>query len=270
MAGSGQRLLTWVLAAVASSFVALGLAACGGEGSSSGVVVARVGGSVITRAAVSHWMATLAGGDYFELSGQHTVPAGLVSDPPDYPRCIASLEATAAKSPVKNSKLTGAQLLTKCQELYEALKLQAAALLVKAQWIIGMSREVGATATDGEALQILRRFMVKQFPSEARYRRDLASRRESVSDELLLLKVNLLVSKLQQKASREGKQLSAMTTEAERRWNAKTNCSSGYVVQHCKQYTGGSYPSQGPAVLMEQVAKIATGRCVNLPACGKQ
>src|SRR5690242_17751751 len=88
MAGSFRRVLAWVVAAIVSSFVAVGLTACGGGGGgasgASGDVVARVGGAAITRAAVSHWMATLAGGDYYELSGRRPVPTGLVSDPPDY------------------------------------------------------------------------------------------------------------------------------------------------------------------------------------------
>ena len=91
MAGSAQRSLAWALAtAAASSFLAVGLTACGGGSGSSGDVVARVGETAITRAAVSHWMGTLAGGDYYVMSSQHTVPAGLVSDPPDYAGCVAS------------------------------------------------------------------------------------------------------------------------------------------------------------------------------------
>lgn len=270
IAGSVQRSLAWALAVAASSFLAVGLTACGGGSDSSGDIVARVGGSAITRAAVSHWMATWAGRDYFELSGRRTVPADLVSDPPDYAGCVTSLEAAAASSPTKGSRLTGAQLLAKCQQLYEALKLQAAAFLVEAQWLIGMAREMGVTATDGEVLQVFKRSTAELFPNEAQFRRVLASQRSSMSDELFRVKLNLLAQKVQQKASAEGKQAPAKLTEAEQRWNAKTSCSAGYVVQHCKQYTGASASAPAPAVLIEQVAKITTGRCINLPACGKQ
>jgi hypothetical protein len=215
-------------------------------------------------------MATLAGGDYYELSGRHTVPAGLVSDPPDYAGCVARLEAAAASSPTRGSKSTGTQLLAQCQQLYEALKLQATEVLVRAQLLIGLYREAGVTATDGEVLQYFKRTTAERFPDEAKFRRDLASRRESVSDELLLLKLDLLSQKFQQKTGAGGNQASAKLVEAEQRWNAKTSCSSGYVVQHCKQYTGESTSTPSPAVLMEQVARIATGRCINLAACGKQ
>jgi hypothetical protein len=271
MTGSVRRSLAGGLAAVAFSLIAAGLTACSGSGgggggnNAPGDVVAEVGGSTVTRAAVSHWMATLAGGDYYELSGQRTVPAGLVSDPPDYPGCVASLEAAAAKSPTKGSRMTGAQLLTKCQEMYKALRTQAAGVLVKAQWTIGMDRELGVTVTDGEVLRFFKRIIVARYSNEAQALQSLARRREGVPDELLLLKLDLLSQKLQQKAGIEGK-----LAEAEKRWTAKTSCKPGYVVQHCKQYTGGSYSSQPPAALMEQVAKIATGRCINLAACEKQ
>jgi hypothetical protein len=273
MSGSFSKSLVWVLAVAVSSFVAVGLTACGGGGGSasgaSGDVVANVGQTAITKAAVSHWMATLAGGDYYELSGRRPVPTGLVSDPPDYPDCVARLEAAAASSPTKGTKLTGGQLLAKCQQLYAALKQQAAAFLVRAQLTIGMAREAGVTVTDGEVQQFFKRVSAERFPSEAKFREDIAKRRASVVDELLILKLDLLAQKLQQKTGGE-KQTLVKFAEAERRWNARTSCSTGYVVQHCKQYTGGSSSTPPPAILMEQVARIATGRCVNLAACGKQ
>jgi hypothetical protein len=210
-------------------------------------------------------MGTLAGGDYYELSGRHAVPAGLVSDPPDYAGCVARLETAAAGSPTKGTKLTGTQLLAKCQQLYEALRLQAAAFLVRAQWIIGMAHEMGITVPDGEVLQSLKQSKAR-YPNETQFLRDLASRRESVSDELFILKLDLFSQKLQQKIGTESSKL----TEAEQRWNAKTSCKTRYVVQHCKQYKGESSALPSPAVLMEQVATIATGRCINLAACGKQ
>jgi hypothetical protein len=257
--------LAWVLPVVVLALFSVCLAGCGGSGGASGVVVAEVGGSAITRGAVNHWMATLAGGDYYELSGRHTVPAGLVSDPPDYAGCVARLEGAAAGSPTRGSKLTGPALLTKCQQLYLALRLQAAAFLVRAQLVIGMAREMGIVVSDGEVLQLQKR-SIKSFPNEAEYLRDLASRKESVSDELLNLKLNLLSQKITQKF---GAEFGSKVTEGEQRWNAKTSCTAGYIVEHCKQFTGRYPSSSDAAVLMEQVAKLATGRCINLPACGK-
>lgn len=266
-----RRSLAWALAAAAaSSFLAVGLTACGGGGSSSSDdVIARVGETAITRTAVSHWMGALAGGDYYVMSSQHTVPAGLVSDPPDYAGCVASLEAAAKSSPTKASRPTGTQLLTKCQQLYKALKLEATEFLIKMEQLIGMAHERGVTVTDGEIQQSLKQSKA-EYPSETKFREYLASQRRNISDELFLLKRNLLSQKVGEKISEEGKQALAKLTKTAQKWNAKTNCNTGYVVQHCKQYTNETNPTPPPSILMEQVTQIATGRCVNLPACSKQ
>jgi hypothetical protein len=267
-----SRLICISLALAAVLLVVAGLTACGGG--ASGDVVAHVGETAITKTAINHWMSTLAGGDYNELSGGRTVPEGLVSEPPSYVACVAHLEA-AATSSVKNSpRPTRVQLLTKCQQLYRALRTQATAYLVTAQWLINVDREGGVTVTDGEVLEYFRH-LKKDHPylsTEARVRNYFASRRLSLADFLFTLQLDLLSQKIQQKVASGGKQALAELTEAEQRWTAKTSCRPGYVVQHCKQYRGEPEYSSSPppSILMEQVAALATGRCINRPACAKQ
>jgi len=259
---------------IAVTLVASCLAACGGGGDASGTsgeIVAQVGTTPITRAAVDHWMSTLAGGDYHQLSAKHTVPAGLVSDPPNYPACVAHLEAAIAHAPAGAPKPSGVRLLKKCQQLYQALREQAVSLLVNDQWTLALARELGATASDGEVMQLFKRVRAEEFPTEAELQQYLASRRLSLADELFLLKVNLIAQKMLTKLVSEGKQGQARLTEAGQRWTAKTSCRAGYVVQHCKQFTGPRRSSSPPAsVLMEQVAAIVSGRCTNLAACAKE
>ena len=74
-------------------------------------------------------MGTLVGGDYYELARNSMVPAELVADPPRYSICVAQLEAAAAAAPRKLYTLTGVQLLSKCRQLYQALRSQAAAFV---------------------------------------------------------------------------------------------------------------------------------------------
>jgi hypothetical protein len=269
---------------VAASLILLGAAACGGGGSSSasssssagagaGGVVARVASSPITRSAVSHWMSTLAGGDYFELSRRHTIPADLVSEPPNYATCVARLESAAASAPRKLSQPSGVQLLTKCRQLQHALRSQAVAFLVRAQWLTGLAGDLGVKASDAEVLQFYKRSFAAQYPNQAALNGYLASTRASVSDELLLVKLDLLSQKTLQKVKAEGARGPAELSQAEARWTAKADCRPGYVVEHCKQFHGEPPPSAAspPAsVLMEQVAALATGRCTNLAACAKQ
>ncbi len=266
------RSIHLLLAIVAAGLAGMYIAACGAGGSSSDAV-AHVGSTPITTSAVNHWMATLAGGDYHQLSAKHTIPDGLVSEPPNYPRCVAALEAAAARVPGRGLNLTGVQLLTKCRQLYQALRNQSVALLVNDQWLIALARDEGVTVSDADAMQLFKHVKAQEFPTEAAQRQYFASRKLSLADELFLLKIDLVEQKLVKKAEQGGKQTVASFNEAAQRWTAKTTCRPGYVVQHCKEYTGAPAPSPShpPAsVMVEQVAAIATGRCTNRPACAGQ
>jgi hypothetical protein len=241
-------------------------------GPSSGEVVARVGSVPITKAQVNHWMATVAGGDYYELSGGHAVPEGLASDPPRFGLCVERLEATAAAAPRKRYAPTGVQFLTKCRQLYQGLRAQAAALLVAIEFVFGLAEEEGITVSDAEVLAADKRSNAERFHSQAQLNRDRAAKRASVADDLLLVKQNLVSQKLLAKLKVHGHELAKLLALAEATWKQKTTCRPGYVVEHCKEFKGAPPPSPSspaPSVLMEQVAALATGHCTNLPACGK-
>jgi hypothetical protein len=261
-------------------FAAMSCAAgCGGNsgtstGSGGGDVVARVGDTPITQAAVNHWMTTLAGGTFYELSGRATLPAGLVSEPPDYPACVSHLEAVASAVPAKLPKPSAIQLLRKCRDLHEAVKLQAVAFLVNVNWITAAYREAGVTASDAEVLQSYKRWRSEHgLASDVALGRYLGSLRRSPSDEQVVLKLDLLYSKAQEKLDKGGKQAAAKFAAAEQRWTSGTSCQPGYVVLHCKQYEELTSASASPppvAALMQQVAALETGRCIDKAVCGRQ
>jgi hypothetical protein len=215
-------------------------------------------------------MNTLAGGDYYQVSRKRTVPTGLVSDPPNYRGCVGHLESIAANSPSRKPKPTGLQLLTKCRRLHQALKKQAISYLVNAQWAIALDREQGVTASDREVRQLLDEIKAREYPKKGELERYLAATRASLSDELFVVKLNVLGQKLLHKVEVGGQKVNAAFTKEGERWTAKTTCSPGYVVEHCKQYKGEPTPAPtSPSVLLEQVAELVTGQCVNLPACAE-
>jgi hypothetical protein len=276
-----------VLAAVAVAVAGCGGSATGekggrGEATTAAVTAGRggipadsvavVGGTPVTRAAVNHWMGTLAGGDYYGLSGHAAIPAGLVAEPPNYAGCVAALEAAAAKASVPTPP--GPHLLTKCQQLYQALKVQATAFLVNSEWIAGAYREEGIEVTEKEVLQRFQRWRVEHgYVSAAALSSYLSGQRRSQADQLVVLKLDLLSDRAQQKFKAGGQAELTRLTEAGRRWTRKTDCRPGYVVERCRQYGGAKPPSPAlpsASVLMEQVAALATGRCINRPACAKQ
>jgi len=265
---STARITLIPLTAVAVALAAIGLVACGGSGPGD-VVVAQVGGTPITRTAVSHWMATLAGSDYYELSRAQTLPAGLVSDPPDYSRCVASLQAA-----IPGAGGTGSgpdELLKKCREINVALRIQAVGLLVQAQWLTSVDRQEGMTVTEQEVQQLFKQIRAEQYPTEVDLRGYLSGRRWSLPDLLLTVRLDLLGRDAESKIAAGGKQ-AAEFADAEQQWAARTSCNAGYVVAHCKQFKGAEiYPDAlSPSVLLEQVAALVTGRCINRQACGKE
>jgi foldase protein PrsA len=273
-----------ILAFLTVSLAVAGLAACGGgtsssDTSSAGIpgggtsseVVVQAGGSSITKAEINHWMSTLVGGDFYELAHKHTVPAGLVSEPPNYAACVARLEAVVRSSYKGPSKPTAAQLLSKCRQLHQGLKQQALNYLVQAQWLIDLAGEQGIQATNGEVMKLFNEVKARQFPKKGEFQQYLASNRRSLADELFVMKLDVLQRKIKQKVDTGGERMLALFTEAGQRVTAKTSCHAGYVVQHCKQYTGqpASPPSlPSPAVLLEQVAVLTGIPCINHPACG--
>jgi hypothetical protein len=240
-----------------------------GATSSSRDVVARVGGVPITRAAVSHWMTALAGTDYYALAGEQALPNGLLSDPPNYRQCVARLEAVTAVSP-KSQRETGVQFLSKCRQLYEALKTQAVEFLIKTQATIAEDRELGVTVTDKEVRDSFNKTRKTAYPSEPELQQYLSARKLDLSDLLLETRLNLLAQKMTQKVLREGAhKVFVELSEAGLRWDQTTTCHSGYVVEHCKQFKGGgTYPYSPPAsVMIEKLTAVVTGRCYNPAVC---
>ncbi len=88
--------------------------------------------------------------------------------------------------------LTGVQLLTKCRQLYQALRNQSVALLVNDQWLIALARDEGVTVSDADAMQLFKHVKAQEFPTEAAQRQYFASRKLSLADELFLLKIDLV------------------------------------------------------------------------------
>jgi hypothetical protein len=255
----------------------VGLSACGGtssgstaggsaQSSASTDVVVKVGATPITKGAVSHWMVVSAGEKFASLTDGREIPSGLVSDPPNYAECVAHLEALAGSSPLQR-RLTASDLLTKCRQLYQALRNQATSLLVRVAWLSEAERRLGMTVTDAEIQKALTRYKGEQFHgSEAAFSQYLTQRRLTQADELVTWKSNLLA----QKATAGGRELYAKVMESGREVSAQTECKPGYVVMYCKQYTGEEPTPEPPAsVLLEEIAYLATGHCYDEAICNK-
>lgn len=262
------RSVTALITGVVIALTVLTVTGCGDSAGSR--VVANVGGSIITRADVNHWMSTIMSQEYYGLATKPSAPPAIVGDPPNYPVCISRLEDAAARSPIKVVVSTS-HLLVKCRELFQALKLEAVGFLVKVAWTAGVTQDLGITASASEVRVVANR-QDTDFREDDPVHNLLRTHQLSYSDELLEAKPGVLSSKLLTKLKAGGSQTAAKLAALERRWTAKTNCQPGYVVEHCRQYASQPATTGLPSavVLLEQVAALVTGQCIDRPACSRQ
>jgi hypothetical protein len=245
------------------SVVAVCVSGCGSSSGSSsdglpGDVVAQIGDTSITQATLSHWMSAVTGGDFYEHIGSKA-PVGLVSDPPNYARCIVAAEQITPKSSKGTSVLSREQLLGKCHQLNKALEEQTLTLLLSFDQTTGEAAELGLSATGSEVNRMFAETKATTFPKEGQFQEYLAARHWDLETELVQLKRNLIVMKIlakfkQAAAKSGGKWQTAYVNYVEsskKKWAAKITCRAGYVVEACKQYKQPATEPPAPAPLLE-------------------
>jgi hypothetical protein len=236
----------------------LGLSACG---NGDNPTVATVGKTKISRSTLNHWMATLAGGDYQEIVG-NSAPVGLVSEPADYPRCVAAAKTIKPKS-LPASIPNEARLKIRCRRLHTAVKEQALSYLISALWRVEEGAELGWGVSDREVARQVQELAYRDYKSPAAFRRFLASRHWSLADERYLLKRNLLDTKflerLRARAAALGggeKTFGKLVQKNIAKWRAKTSCSPGYTAWQCRPGGSTAEADPPPSVLVEQLGGV--------------
>lgn len=248
-----------VFAVIASFAVALSLSACGGGSRSgaeagtslSGDTIAQVGHYTITKEMLNEWITDLIGEEYYRVMSQ-PAPANLVADPPDYQACVASLR-TVAPSAVTESELIG-----KCEALYLSMRKQVLKYLISALWQTNYAQAHGFAVSEVEAKGALEKYKRREYPNEADFDRFLATRRRTVSQELFLVKEDLLQQQLLDKVIRAGRRASAAFAAGMAASAYSVHCRAGYVVEHCLGYVKSSESSKAvppSALLFEEIAQ---------------
>jgi hypothetical protein len=252
-----RRIHPLALALIAGLLI-LGLGSCGGSGDPT---VAIVGKTKISRSTLNHWMSTMLGGDYREIVGS-AAPAGLVSEPADYARCVAAAKAIKPAS-LPASIPNEARLKIRCRQLYTAVKEQALSYLISALWRSEEGAEVGHNVSDRELSRKVQELAYSNYKSPAAFHRFLASRHWSLADERFLLKRNLLDSKFLERVKARvaalgggEKTYGKLVQENVAKWSKKTSCSSGYTAWQCRP--GGSPGEADPsaAMVVEQLGGV--------------
>jgi hypothetical protein len=208
-------------------------------------------------------MSALLGQDYAGLVGS-SAPAGLLSDPADYPRCVAAAKTIKLKSrdvPVPSQAL----LMIRCRQLHTAVKEQALSYLIGALWRVEEGAELGQSVSDREVSSKLQETASKNYPSPAAFRRHLASIHWSVADERYAIKSTLLDAKflkrLEQRSALLGgseQALARIVRESVAKWSAKTHCSPGYTAWQCRPggLSGHGEADPSASVAIEKLAGV--------------
>lgn len=241
---------------------AIAIGGCGG-GSDS---LAQIEGTsaTITKPMLNHWMRAMAGGDFRTNIGTKA-PAGLVSEPANYPECEAAARKIVPRSYTGQMKLSSAQISQKCRELHHAIKAQALSFLISVAWTVAEGEEFGLKVSEAELHKEFARFRTQPYPTAADLKRYLSEHRWELSDILYQLKRNILVRRILPKFEAKVKRAGGgeavyakLALERYKRLIARTSCKPGYLAPGCKQYHGPESVSPAPNVILEQFVQGVT------------
>jgi foldase protein PrsA len=215
---------------------------CGSTGTNA---VVQVSSTPITKEAFNHWMVVAVS----SATTSTTAAKVPVPVPPAYATCIAHLRATEAAPAKGKTAATTAKRKSECAQEYQSLKQKVLGFLISTDWVIGEASSLGVTVSDKEVEQEFAKIKKKQFPKEAEFQKFLASSGQTIPDLLLRVKVNTLSARIQKNqvaglaAGRARAVLREFLSAFQTKWKAKTNCTLGYIVADCRQYTGATPPT---------------------------
>lgn len=259
------RLLPALLAA---SLALAGLTACGGS-DPSGDIVAQVGNMTVTRSTLNHWMSTLLGGDFNENVGGRA-PRDLVSDPADYPACIAAIEhigppkSTGGHGPAE----ARAAVESECHALHQAMVQQTLSYLITGLWVEGEATAYGIKLSPSELQRAYQTIKAREFHNEAAFHALLTNREWSLADYMYLIRRDTLMAKLNEQREKAVRQnikghavalqraVLELYAEEGKKWLATTSCKPAYVIPDCKQYKGpraAAESAPSPDALLETI-----------------
>jgi hypothetical protein len=237
----------------------LSLSSCGGGGNES-LIHIEGSSATITKPMLDHWMKATVGMDFRSNVGTKG-PLGLVSEPANYPECIAAARKLIPRTYTGKFKLSDAQVSMKCHQLYQAVKAQTLAYLLSVQWSVREGEEAGIRVSDAEVRKQFKRFAKENFKSAAGQRTYLAERHLTVADVLYQLKRNMLVTRLRPKFEAKvakaggGEKVFARLALANyHSLIAKTTCKRSYVVEGCNGYQPPAVPLPSASVILEGFA----------------
>jgi foldase protein PrsA len=175
---------------------AVAVSGCGNSVPANGV--AKVGGTVITKADFKKWLNTAA-------LGQAQGASASVPDPPKFTSCIAGKRSQPQPG---GGKPTDDQLRKQCKQEYDQLKAQVMQFLIQAQWVLQESDKQNIKVSSAEVQRSFQDQKKQAFPTEKAYQRFLRSSGMSEPDILFRVKLDTLQQRLTQKVTQQQSKVS--------------------------------------------------------------
>jgi phosphatidylethanolamine-binding protein (PEBP) family uncharacterized protein len=123
---------------------------------------------------------------------------------------------------------------------------RALGFLLTSQWVLGEAKARGVSVSDAEVKSRFTQLAHQSFPKAGSLQKYFSTSGETEADLLARIKVELLAGRIAaqvtagKSASQHSAILAAFETAFHTHWKALTSCKPGYVMEDCKQYTGGS------------------------------
>ena len=245
----------------------LGSGGCGSGGDALPANdAARVGTTDITKAVLNHWMASTVASDFLEMSIK--APTGLVGDPPNYAQCGSAVVALTRDAARSKSSPPAALVKRVCVQLESGIRRQAAEYLILTQILYERAAEAGVRVSAQEVREEFKAVRQEQFPTEAALHTYLVDHQLSLSDEMAILKKDVLSTRLhialQKKFGASGGEqaLISYSHSSLLKWIAKTDCGPDYINEACRQYKNGAVHRAPPSlgVMVEELKAGQTSK----------
>jgi foldase protein PrsA len=179
---------------------ALALSACGSD--VPGNSVAQVGDQSIKRTTFDHWMQIAAVSQAGQTATTAAAPKAQIPDSPNFSKCVAQKQATAAKPAKGQPEPTAAQLKSQCKQEFNALRDQVLEFLIRGNWIEQETSKQNLKVPDKDVQKQIDSAVKQAFQNQGDFQKFLTRSGLTQADVFYQQRNQLLQQKLTEKVTK--------------------------------------------------------------------